>query len=69
MLNNLSLKYRIAIIIFLLEAVMIGVVLQLTLKESFSASSELILKNEQAILDLISGVSKTALITDEYSEC
>ena len=68
MFSGLSLKYRIAIIIFCLEAVMMATVLQQTLGESFEASSKQILSNEHAILNLISGMSKSALITEEYAE-
>lgn len=68
MFSTLSLKYRIAIIIFLLEAVMMSVVLQQTLGQSFDASSKQIANNEQAILELVSGISKSALITEEFAE-
>lgn len=40
MFSRLSLKYRIAVIIFLLEAIMIAVVLQQTLSQSFEASKK-----------------------------
>lgn len=68
MFPGLSLKYRIAIIIFLLEAVMLSVVLQQTLGQSFDASSKHISNNENAILNIIAGISKSALITEEYVE-
>lgn len=68
MFSSLSLKYRIAIIIFFLEAIMMAVVLQQTLGQSFEESSAQINNNERAILDLVSGISKTALITEEYAE-
>ena len=68
MFSNLSLKYRIALIIFCLEAVMMATVLQQTLGQSFEASNKQILSNEHAILDLVSGMSKSALITEEYAE-
>lgn len=68
MFSRLSLKYRIAIIIFCLEAVMMATVLQQTLGQSFEASRNQILSNEHAILDLVSGLSKSALITEEYAE-
>jgi len=68
MLSRLSLKYRIAIIIFCLEAVMMTAVLQQTLGQSFEESSKQIHSNELAILELVSGMSKSALITEEYAE-
>jgi len=68
MFSRLSLKYRIAIIIFFLEAIMLSVVLQQTLEQSFEASSRQITKHEQAILELVSGISRSALITEEYAE-
>jgi len=68
MFSNLSLKYRIAIIIFFLEAIMMASVLQLTLGQSFEATTKQINTNEFAILELVNGMSKTALITEEYSD-
>lgn len=68
MFSSLSLKYRIAIIIFCLEAIMMAAVLHQTLGQSFEASRKQILSNEVAILDLVSGMSKSALITEEYAE-
>lgn len=65
---NLSLKYRIAVIIFILEAIMMSFVLWQTLGQSYQASSQQVFNNEQAILDLVGGISKTALITEEYAE-
>lgn len=65
---NLSLKYRIAVIIFILEAIMMTFVLWQTLGQSYQASSQQIHNNELAILDLVSGISKAALITEEYAE-
>lgn len=68
MFNNMSLKYRIAVIIFILEAVIMSLVLQQTLGQSYEASSNQIKKNQNAILELVSGISKSALITEEYAE-
>jgi len=68
MFSSLSLKYRIAIIIFILEAAMMTVVLQQTLGQSFQTSSRQITNNELAILDLVSGMSRSSLITEEYAE-
>jgi len=68
MLSRLSLRYRIAVIIFLLEAVMMTVVLQKTLGQSYDASSQQIRNNQLAILELVKGISKPALITEEFAE-
>lgn len=65
---NLSLKYRIALIIFLLEAVMMVVVLQQSLGQSYEASSIQIKNNQTAVLELLAGISQQALITEEYAE-
>ena len=64
----MSLKYRIAVIIFILEAIMMAVVLQQTQKQSYEASFKQINSNERAILKLVAGISKSALITEEYAE-
>jgi diguanylate cyclase (GGDEF)-like protein/PAS domain S-box-containing protein len=68
MLSRLSLKYRIAFIIFILEALMMSVVLWQTLGQSYAESSELITNHEEAILQLVSGISRSSLITEEYVE-
>ena len=47
---------------------MMGSVLQLTLGQSFEATTKQINTNEYAILELVNGMSKTALITEEYSD-
>ncbi len=65
---NLSLKYRIAIIIFLLEGVMMVTVLWQTLGHSSNESRNQIAANEQALLGVISGVARAALLTEEYSD-
>jgi diguanylate cyclase (GGDEF)-like protein/PAS domain S-box-containing protein len=68
MFSRLSLKYRIALIIFILEALMMSVVLWKTLGQSYDESAELIANNEEAILQLVSGISRASLITEEYAE-
>jgi len=65
-LPRLSLKYRIALIIFLLESAMMAAVLWKTLGESYADSARLLRNNEVAILDLVSEDSRSALITEEY---
>ena len=66
MFSRLSLKYRIALIIFVLESIMMAAVLWITLGESHSDSARLIRNNETAILDFVSEDSRSALITEEY---
>lgn len=63
-----SLKYRIAAIIFVLEALMMASVLSVTLKYSTDASSEQLYANEQVILGLLADVSRIALLTAEYDD-
>lgn len=65
---RLSLKYRIAVMILLLEAIMMGLVLWKILGHSYAASSQQIAANEQAMLDVVSGVSRVALLTEEYAD-
>ena len=68
MFSRLSLKYRIALIIFLLEAVMLSVVLLQSLGHSYEETSELISNQEVVIAELVSGMGRPALITEEYEE-
>jgi len=68
MFTGLSLKYRIAIIIFFLEAIMLSIVLQQTLGQSFETSLKHIVSNEKAMLNIVAGISKSALITEEFAE-
>ena len=63
-----SLKYRIAVIIFVLEAIMMGVVLWQTLGHSEKATREQFASNDRAILEIMSGISRIALLTDEYAD-
>ena len=68
MRTRLSLKYRIAIMIFLLEAVMMAFVLWQTLGQSLNSSREQFAANEQAMLGVVSGMSRIALLTEEYAD-
>lgn len=63
-----SLKFRIASIIFVLEAIMMGVVLWQVLGHSGEAIRKQFNNNDQAMLDILSGVSRTALLTEEYAD-
>jgi signal transduction histidine kinase len=64
---RISLKYRIAIIIFVLEAIMMTAVLWATLNHSEDAIREQFASNERAILEVMGGISHIALLTGEYS--
>jgi signal transduction histidine kinase len=66
--KGLSLKYRIALMIFLLEAVMMGFVLWQTLGASLQSSREQLTANEQAMLGLVGGVGRIALLTEDYAD-
>ena len=64
----MSLKYRIAVIIFLLEAVMMAFVLGITLTEYRDSSREQAHKNEEVLMQLLADLSRIALFTGEYDE-
>lgn len=63
-----SLRYRIAVTIFVLEAIMMTTVLWLTLSSSFDETRELIDTTDQVILKNLSELGRIALLTDEYSD-
>ena len=63
-----SLKYRIAAIIFALEAIMMALVLSLTLNYYFSANTELSTKNEMVLTNILSDLGRVALFNAEYDE-
>jgi len=63
-----SLKYRIAAIIFLLEAVMMGAVLGVTLRYSQAETEKQLEANEQVMHHLLGNLSRVALLTSEYDE-
>jgi len=65
---SFSLKYRIAAIIFALEAIMMVVVLGLTLNSYFKANTELSTKNEVVLTNLLSDLGRVALFNAEYDE-
>jgi signal transduction histidine kinase len=65
---SFSLKYRIAAIIFALEAIMMAVVLSLTLDSYFSANAELSTKNEVVLTNILSDLGRVALFNAEYDE-
>ena len=63
-----SLKYRIALIIFVLEAIMMTAVLWATLDHSETSTREQFESGERAILSVMSGISHIALQTGKYDE-
>jgi diguanylate cyclase (GGDEF)-like protein/PAS domain S-box-containing protein len=68
MLSRLSLRYRIALVIFLLEACMLGAVLSVSLKQSQQTASDFNTASQKASLELLANLSVTALLTSEYSD-
>ena len=65
---NFSLKYRIAIVIFLLEGLMMALVLGVTLSHSLDSNREQLAVNEKVLLNLLSDLSRVALLTIEYDQ-
>ncbi len=63
-----SLKYRIALIIFVLEAVMMTAVLWATFDHLEDSTREQFASSERAILEIVSGISHIAIRTGEYSD-
>ncbi|MCP4979300.1 MAG: HAMP domain-containing histidine kinase [Gammaproteobacteria bacterium] len=61
-------KYRIALIIFILEAVMMTAVLWATLDHLENATREQFASSERAILEVVSGISHIAIQTGVYTE-
>jgi diguanylate cyclase (GGDEF)-like protein/PAS domain S-box-containing protein len=68
MLSRLSLRYRIALVIFVLEACMLGAVLSVSLQQSRQTAANFNAASQKASLDLLSNLSVTALLTSEYSD-
>jgi signal transduction histidine kinase/ActR/RegA family two-component response regulator len=65
---NLSLKYLIAGIIFLLEAAMMTAVLGTSLAQYLESNRQQSRINEQVLLNLLADSSRVALLTAEYDE-
>ncbi|HED19324.1 MAG TPA: HAMP domain-containing protein [Gammaproteobacteria bacterium] len=63
---NLSLKYKIAIVIFLLEAVMMTAVLWSILGRSLANTEKQIAAAEQVTLDIVGDISRVALLNEDY---
>lgn len=70
LVNNLrySLKYRIAGIIFILEAIMMTSVLGVTLSYSMQKSQQQWATTETVMMNLLGDLSRIALFTGEYGE-
>jgi diguanylate cyclase (GGDEF)-like protein len=64
----MSLKYRIAVVIFLLEAVMMSVVFYMTVNRSQEINEQQLEANENVILDLLGDLSRFALFSLEYDD-
>ncbi|MDO8704118.1 MAG: EAL domain-containing protein [Sulfuricaulis sp.] len=64
----LSLRYRIAAIIFVLEAAMMALVLWQTLALAVQASRDQQLAHETATLNAAGEISRNALLSEDYSE-
>ncbi|MFV2056016.1 MAG: hypothetical protein ACC707_06075, partial [Thiohalomonadales bacterium] len=65
---NLSLKYRIAAIIFLLEAMMMAAVLATTYVNHSRSLDYQSQAHEQVLLNLLGELSRVTFLTSEYSE-
>jgi len=68
MLASLSLKYRIALVIFVLEAIMMTAVLTVALNQSMHSSSNYQKANERVLLKLVSELSASALLIEEFGD-
>lgn len=65
---HFSLKYRIAAIIFILEAVMVGIILWQTLDHSQMTIRDQLASHDRAVLEIMGGISRIALLTEEYAD-
>lgn len=68
MFSSLSLRYRIALAIFVLEACMLAGVIGVTFNQIQQTASDFNSASQNASLDLLSNLSITALLTGEYSD-
>jgi len=65
---HFSLKYRIATIIFVLEAFMVGIILWQTLDHSQTTIRDQLASHDRAVLEIMGGISRIALLTEEYAD-
>ncbi len=63
-----SLKYRIAVIIFVLEAVMMILVLGITLNHTRESNLQQLNVSENVVTNLLGMLSRVALFTEEYAD-
>ncbi len=68
MINRLSLKYRIALVIFALEAGVMGIALWQTLGMTLRESAEQETATHRMLTDVMNEMAKTALLTMEYAD-
>ncbi|MCG6871078.1 MAG: EAL domain-containing protein [Gammaproteobacteria bacterium] len=66
-MRQLSLKYRIALTILLLEAVMMGFVLWQTLSEQVRSTEQQLAASEIVALDFFSHAARLALLTEDFA--
>jgi PAS domain S-box-containing protein len=66
--NRVSLKYRIALTIFVLEAVMVTLVLWKTQTAAFDTIKSTIYEEERVFMNVLGDLSRKALITSEYGD-
>jgi diguanylate cyclase (GGDEF)-like protein len=64
----MSLKYRIAVVIFLLEAAMMSMVFYMTVSRYQEINEQQLEVNERIILDLLGDLSRFALFSFEYDD-
>ncbi|MGH9390640.1 MAG: hypothetical protein ACRD1Z_13575, partial [Vicinamibacteria bacterium] len=64
----MSLKYRIALLIFALEALMMGAVLTRTISRFDEETRRHLAEAEDVVLELLTGVGRGVLLTQEYAE-
>ncbi len=65
---RLSLKFRITVTMFLLQAAILGAVLTQALSSYLDGSREQLQQQEVVVLDLIEGFARTALLTSQYED-
>jgi hypothetical protein len=65
-LPALSLRLRIALVIFCLEALMVGGVLFVTLRDSLSTTKTTLAVADRDTTALLQDLGRIALLTDEY---
>jgi signal transduction histidine kinase/ActR/RegA family two-component response regulator len=67
-MNRISLKYSIALTIFVLEAIMVTLVLWKTQTSSYNAVYSMHKEEEEVILNIIDDLVRRALLTSEYGQ-